>query len=53
MMKGRIPMNFNEILQKLRHAHQLSKEELAERLHLSRQAVAKWEAGQTLPEILS
>lgn len=44
-------MNFNEILQQLRHRHQLSQEDLAERLHVSRQAVAKWETGRTLPDL--
>lgn len=44
-------MKFNEQLQKLRSKHQLSQEALAEKLHVSRQAVAKWESGHTLPDL--
>lgn len=44
-------MKFNELLQQLRSRHQLSQEELAERINVSRQAVAKWEAGNTMPDL--
>lgn len=37
----------------LRQFHKFSQEEVAERIGVSRQAVAKWEAGQSLPDILN
>lgn len=40
-------------LRQLRAHHQLSQEELAERVGVSRQAVAKWERGESLPDILN
>lgn len=44
-------MSFSEKLQKLRKDKGLSQEQLAELLDVSRQAVSKWESGQTYPEI--
>ena len=44
-------MKFNEKLQKLRREAGLSQEMLAEKLEVSRQAVSKWESGQTYPEM--
>lgn len=44
-------MNFSEKLQILRKKKGLSQEKLAELLFVSRQAVSKWESGQTYPEI--
>lgn len=44
-------MKFEDKLKILRKANNLSQEELSERLNLSRQAVAKWESGQTYPDI--
>jgi len=44
-------MNFNEKLQMLRKKQNITQEELAEKLNVSRQAVSKWEAGQTMPEV--
>lgn len=38
-------------IQVLRVKNHLSQELLAEKLHVSRQAVAKWESGQTLPDL--
>lgn len=38
-------MKFGEKLQKLRKEKGMSQEELAARLHVSRQAVSKWENG--------
>lgn len=44
-------MNFAEKIQKMRKERDLSQEELAEILHVSRQAVSKWEAGQCMPDL--
>ena len=44
-------MGFSERLQTLRKEKGLSQEQLAELLNVSRQAVSKWESGQTYPEI--
>ena len=44
-------MNFDEKLQMLRKKQNITQEELAEKLNVSRQAVSKWEAGQTMPEV--
>lgn len=44
-------MVFSERLQTLRKEKRLSQEQLAELLNVSRQAVSKWESGQTYPEI--
>lgn len=43
-------MKFGEKLQKLRKEKGMSQEELAMRLHVSRQAVSKWENDQGYPE---
>lgn len=43
-------MNLGENLQNLRKAKGMSQEELAEKLDVSRQAVSKWETGETSPE---
>lgn len=44
-------MSFQEKLQILRREKGLSQENLAESIGVSRQAVAKWEAGQSYPDI--
>lgn len=44
-------MKFNQKLQKLRKENHLSQEALADALEVSRQAVSKWESGQTYPEM--
>jgi transcriptional regulator with XRE-family HTH domain len=44
-------MNFCEKLQMIRKSNNLSQEQLAEKLNVSRQAVSKWESGQGYPEI--
>ncbi len=43
-------MTFSEKLFKLRTQEGYSQEDLAEKLQVSRQAVSKWEMGNTLPE---
>lgn len=49
MQKNKIAQN----LMVLRQLHQLSQEEVAGRIGVSRQAVAKWESGQSVPDILN
>lgn len=44
-------MEFSIKLQKLRKEHGWSQEELAGRCDVSRQAISKWESGQTMPEL--
>ena len=44
-------MTLGEKLQKLRQEKGLSQEQLAEELAVSRQAVGKWESGQSRPEM--
>lgn len=44
-------MDFSEKLMTLRKAHNLTQEQLAERLEVSRQSVSKWEGGQAVPEL--
>ena len=44
-------MIFSEKLQLLRKSKGFTQEEFAEKINVSRQAVAKWEAGQSYPEI--
>lgn len=44
-------MKFKDKLQKLRKEHDLSQEQLAYKLNVSRQAVSKWESGSAYPEM--
>ena len=44
-------MDFGMKLQSLRKEKGLSQEALAEKLHVSRQAVSKWESGAGYPEM--
>lgn len=44
-------MTLKETLKELRAAHGYSQEQLAEKLDISRQAIAKWESGAALPEL--
>lgn len=46
-------MEFNEELQKLRASKNLTQEELAEKLYVSRAAISKWESGRGYPSIES
>ncbi|MCC0632572.1 helix-turn-helix transcriptional regulator [Clostridioides sp. ZZV15-6388] len=41
----------NTNLKRLRKIHQYTQEELAEKLNISRQSVAKWENGESTPDI--
>lgn len=42
---------FSENLIQLRKLNKLTQEDIAEKVGVSRQAVAKWESGETLPDI--
>lgn len=44
-------MEFSENLLTLRKAKDLTQEQLAEKLNVSRQSVSKWESGQAAPEL--
>lgn len=44
-------MDFSEKLLTLRKANNLTQEQLAEKLEVSRQSVSKWESGQAAPEL--
>lgn len=43
-------MEFGEKLKQLRKANHLSQEKLSERIHVSRQAISKWEQGSAIPD---
>ncbi|KPI53005.1 DNA-binding protein [Clostridioides difficile] len=43
-------MDISEKILKLRKANNLSQENLAEQLNVSRQSISKWETGQSIPE---
>lgn len=45
--------NIASNLRFLRNRNRLTQEEVAERIGVTRQAVAKWESGDTLPDILN
>ena len=47
-MKNNIAAN----LRYLRNKNQMSQEEVAEKIGVSRQSVAKWENGESLPDII-
>ena len=42
---------FNENLIRLRKINQMTQEDIAEAVGVSRQAVAKWESGETIPDL--
>ncbi len=42
-------MPTKEILLSLRQKHNLSQEELASKVYVTRQAVSRWETGETIP----
>ncbi|MGO0798855.1 helix-turn-helix domain-containing protein, partial [Clostridioides difficile] len=44
-------LNLGENLKKLRKERNLSQEQLAEMLNVSRQAISKWESNKTYPDI--
>ncbi len=44
-------MNISEKILNLRKANNLTQEELAEQLNVSRQSISKWESEQAIPEV--
>ena len=44
-------MDFSEKLLTLRKANDMTQEQLAEKLDVSRQSISKWESGQAVPEM--
>lgn len=48
---GRFNMKLPDNLKRIRKENNLSQEQLAEKLGVSRQAVSKWESGQSYPEM--
>ena len=44
-------MDFSEKLLTLRKANEMTQEQLAEKLDVSRQSISKWESGQATPEL--
>ena len=42
---------FKDNLIQLRKYHRLTQEDLAEKVGVTRQAIAKWEAGETMPDL--
>lgn len=46
-------METKEVLQKLRRGRGWSQDELAEKVFVTRQAVSRWETGETVPNIES
>lgn len=46
-------MEFNDKLQHLRKQHNMTQEQLAEKIYVSRTAVSKWESGKGYPNIES
>ena len=47
--KGCDQMETKEVLRQIRKANRLTQEEMAERLMVTRQAVSRWETGDTVP----
>lgn len=42
---------FNEQLQSLRRAHKFTQQDVADKLHVSRQTVSSWETGRNMPNL--
>lgn len=50
-IEGGVKCMINMNLKRLRQQHQFTQEELAEELGVSRQVIAKWEKGESTPDI--
>ena len=50
-MKGENLMKFGENLKNIRKEKNMSQEQLAEKVNVSRQSVSKWETGESYPEM--
>lgn len=48
---GGLTLTFGEKLQQIRKHHDLSQEQLAEKLGISRHTISRWETGQSMPDI--
>ena len=44
-------MAIKDVLPQLRQEHNMTQKELAEKLYVTRQAVSRWETGETTPSI--
>src|SRR5690554_939758 len=44
-------MEFSKVLKEQRTKHNLSQEQLADKLHIARQSISKWERGEAYPGI--
>lgn len=44
-------MKISQVLKDIRQHHQLTQEALAEKLNVSRSAIARWESGKGIPDI--
>lgn len=51
LLQGGHKMDFSEKLLTLRKGKNLTQEQLAEQLDVSRQSISKWESGQAVPEL--
>ena len=47
--QGGVIIETSDILKDLREKHNLTQEEVAERVLVTRQAVSRWETGETMP----
>ena len=45
-------METKEIIRSIREKNNLTQEQFAERIHVTRQAVSRWENGETLPDTI-
>ena len=50
-MIERLKMETKDVIVKLRNQSNMTKEELAEKVYVTRQAVSRWETGETTPNI--